>query len=149
MAELDNERDSLKKDKRTVVESTDHEGSSHVSDAAVAAGTNGEDSLVAEVSPDVAPAVEEFMEQAAQQNGIRGNSQLRQIALHISPQISFPPFAKGAAQGIGEASLQPHLLPVSRSITRGRFRCCEGIKFEDSNPAGQRFGDLADHRGLR
>jgi phospholipid/cholesterol/gamma-HCH transport system ATP-binding protein len=65
MAELDSDRDP--REKQRAVETTDHEESSHVSD-----GTTGsepaDESLVAEVSADVAPVIEEFMEQAAQQN---------------------------------------------------------------------------------
>src|SRR5665213_1293355 len=67
MAELDNERDPRKKNTRPV-EATDHEGSAHVSDTGGTELADGEVSLTAEVSADVAPAVEEFMEQAAQQN---------------------------------------------------------------------------------
>jgi len=68
MAEPDSDRDPQKRDKRATVESTDHEGSSHVSDVRAAEAADGEESLTAEVSADVSPVVEEFMEQAAQQN---------------------------------------------------------------------------------
>jgi len=52
--------DPGKKDKRDVVEATDGEGSEHLQDGATP--------LTADVSPEVSVAVEEFMEQAAQQN---------------------------------------------------------------------------------
>jgi phospholipid/cholesterol/gamma-HCH transport system ATP-binding protein len=54
--------DPLKKNKWDVVETTDSEGSEHVSDDA------SEVPLLDDVSADVAPVVEEFMDQAAQQN---------------------------------------------------------------------------------
>ena len=54
-------------DKRDVVEKSDAEGSRHVADSE--AGLPPEEvSLTADVSADVAPAVEEFMDQAKQQN---------------------------------------------------------------------------------
>lgn len=65
MAEQDSDRDL--RAKQRAVETTDHEESSHVSDRAAGSEHEGE-SLVTEVSPEVAPVVEEFMEQAAQQN---------------------------------------------------------------------------------
>ena len=55
------------RDKRDVVEKSDANGSSHISDSE--AGVPSEDvSLTVDVSSDVAPAVEEFMDQAKQQN---------------------------------------------------------------------------------
>jgi phospholipid/cholesterol/gamma-HCH transport system ATP-binding protein len=68
MAEMDKEIDPQKKDKRAVVESTDRDGSSHVSDTGAAEHADTSAPLIEEVSPNVAPVVEEFMEQAAQQN---------------------------------------------------------------------------------
>ena len=59
MAEWD-ELDRERPDKREVVVKSDIEGSAHVSDESA--------SLTSEVSAEVAPMVEEFMEQAAQQN---------------------------------------------------------------------------------
>src|SRR6185437_5273607 len=67
MAENDTEKDPRNKNTRPV-EATDHEGSAHVSDAGGTDQANGDDSLIAEVSAEVAPAVGEFMEQSAQQN---------------------------------------------------------------------------------
>ncbi len=61
------QQDPEKRDKRDVVEKTDDEGSAHISDGARGA-TDQSASLIADVSADVAPAVEEFMDQAAQQN---------------------------------------------------------------------------------
>ncbi len=61
MAEFDDESSvSEKKDKRDVVETSSQEGSEHVPDSA--------GSLTEDVSPEVAEAVGDFMEQAAQQN---------------------------------------------------------------------------------
>jgi phospholipid/cholesterol/gamma-HCH transport system ATP-binding protein len=68
MAEMDKEIDPQKRDKRAVVESTDRGGSSHVSDTGAAEHVDTSAPLIEEVSPNVAPVVEEFMEQAAQQN---------------------------------------------------------------------------------
>jgi phospholipid/cholesterol/gamma-HCH transport system ATP-binding protein len=55
-----NREPSRGRDKRNVVETSSYEGSEHVQDAAV--------SLTEDVSPEVAAAVGDFMEQAAQQN---------------------------------------------------------------------------------
>jgi phospholipid/cholesterol/gamma-HCH transport system ATP-binding protein len=56
------------RDKRSAIEKDDTEGSSHISDDRLELRTEPEDPLMADVSADVAPAVEEFMGQAAQQN---------------------------------------------------------------------------------
>lgn len=68
MMEPDKELEPLEQDKRASHETTDHEGSSHVSDAGATETADADTSLTAEVSADVSPVVEEFMEQAAQQN---------------------------------------------------------------------------------
>ncbi len=60
MAEWDDESNRENRDKRAVTERSDEDGSAHVSDESA--------SLIGDVSADVAPMVEEFMEQAAQQN---------------------------------------------------------------------------------
>lgn len=57
-----------KADKRDAVQKDDAENSEHVSDDQRQKDTDELAPLTAEVSPDVAPAVEEFMDQAAQQN---------------------------------------------------------------------------------
>jgi phospholipid/cholesterol/gamma-HCH transport system ATP-binding protein len=57
-----------KADKRDAVQKDDAENSEHVSDDQRQKDTEELAPLTAEVSPDVAPAVEEFMDQAAQQN---------------------------------------------------------------------------------
>ncbi|QHS53715.1 ATP-binding cassette domain-containing protein [Edaphobacter sp. 12200R-103] len=57
-----------KVDKRETVQKEDAEGSKHVSDDQSSANASELAPLTAEISADVAPAVEEFMEQAAQQN---------------------------------------------------------------------------------
>src|SRR3954451_7101280 len=58
-------KQSETRDKREVVEGNDGNGSSHISDSEI---SPEEVSLTADVSADVAPAVEEFMDQAKQQN---------------------------------------------------------------------------------
>lgn len=68
MAEQDSEKDPQQRDKRATVETTDREGSAHVSDDGGSEVADGGAPLIEEVSADVAPVVEEFMEQAAQQN---------------------------------------------------------------------------------
>lgn len=67
MQEDEQERDPRQKDKRPV-EANDEARSAHVSDEDTTGTPEEEESLTADVSPDVAPLVEEFMEQAAQQN---------------------------------------------------------------------------------
>ncbi|HMF65839.1 MAG TPA: ATP-binding cassette domain-containing protein, partial [Edaphobacter sp.] len=63
---MEQQPDTAKKDKRDVVVRNDLESSTHVSDAL--SQNNEETPLIEDVSPDVLPTVEEFMEQAAQQN---------------------------------------------------------------------------------
>ncbi len=58
---------SEKKDKRNVVETNDGEGAEHLSDGSMSSAV-ADSPLVADVSADVAPAIEEFIDQAAQQN---------------------------------------------------------------------------------
>jgi phospholipid/cholesterol/gamma-HCH transport system ATP-binding protein len=55
-------------DKRETVQKDDTEGSAHVSDDSVKRSANEQVPLTSEVSPEVSPVVEEFMDQAAQQN---------------------------------------------------------------------------------
>jgi phospholipid/cholesterol/gamma-HCH transport system ATP-binding protein len=55
-------------DKRETVQKDDTEGSEHVSDDRVKRSANEQVPLTSEVSPEVSPVVEEFMDQAAQQN---------------------------------------------------------------------------------
>jgi phospholipid/cholesterol/gamma-HCH transport system ATP-binding protein len=63
------EKISGKKEKPDVVEKSDGEGATHVSDDQVTQrSVKQEESLTADVSADVAPVVGEFMDQAAQQN---------------------------------------------------------------------------------
>ncbi len=61
------QQNPAKRDKRGAVEATDKDGSAHVSDDALDT-PEASASLTADVSDDVAPVVEEFMDQAAQQN---------------------------------------------------------------------------------
>ncbi|HTF61849.1 MAG TPA: ATP-binding cassette domain-containing protein [Edaphobacter sp.] len=56
------------RDKRNAVEKDDSNGSSHISDDRLEPRSEAETPLIADVSADVAPAVEEFIDQAAQQN---------------------------------------------------------------------------------
>jgi len=56
------------RDKREAIQKEDAEGSAHVSDDRLDPSSEPEAPLMAEVSADVAPVVEEFMDQAAQQN---------------------------------------------------------------------------------
>src|SRR5579864_7922347 len=60
------QQNPVKRDKREAVESTD--GSAHVADDATGTPYEASAPLIADVSDDVAPMVEEFMDQAAQQN---------------------------------------------------------------------------------
>jgi len=55
-------------DKRLAVQKDDIEGSAHISDNQLEPRPDASVPLLSEVSPEVAPAVEEFMDQAAQQN---------------------------------------------------------------------------------
>ena len=54
--------------RRDVIQKADTEGSEHVSDDRLAARPEADVPLISEISADVAPVVEEFMDQAAQQN---------------------------------------------------------------------------------
>jgi phospholipid/cholesterol/gamma-HCH transport system ATP-binding protein len=66
---MDPQKSPLLKDRHDVVQANDSEGSVHVSDDATTASTADSPlSLSMDVSADVAPAVEEFMGQAALQN---------------------------------------------------------------------------------
>src|SRR5437660_8218643 len=62
------DRSPSKSDKRDAVEKDDLEGSAHVSDDRLNSPEEATVSLTADVSADVATTVEEFMDQAAQQN---------------------------------------------------------------------------------
>jgi phospholipid/cholesterol/gamma-HCH transport system ATP-binding protein len=59
---------AMGRDKRSAVEKDDSEGSCHISDDRLEPRSEADAPLIADVSADVAPAVEEFMGQAAQQN---------------------------------------------------------------------------------
>jgi phospholipid/cholesterol/gamma-HCH transport system ATP-binding protein len=65
--ETGDRKDPQKHEKRSTVETSDADGSAHVSDDQLSP-FSGSDSLTADVSADVAPMVEEFMEQSAAQN---------------------------------------------------------------------------------
>lgn len=68
MTEPGRELEQQPRDKRATIETTDRTGSSHVSDLGAAEQADTSAPLIDEVSSDVAPVVEEFMQQAAQQN---------------------------------------------------------------------------------
>ena len=93
MAEPDSEREPQKRDKRAVVEATDHEGSLHVSDVGSAEAADGDTPLIADVSADVSPVVEEFMEQAAQQNEAAAEA-VADVKNKPGPYISFEHVSK-------------------------------------------------------
>jgi phospholipid/cholesterol/gamma-HCH transport system ATP-binding protein len=85
-----------KPDKREAVQKDDAEGSAHVSDDQWNVGADELAPLTAEVSADVAPAVEEFMEQAAQQNQAAATAEAvsEQDAKKSAPYISFENVSK-------------------------------------------------------
>src|SRR4051812_6190533 len=56
------------RDKRNAVAKGDSRGSSHISDDRLEPRSEAETPLIADASSDVAPALEEFMDQAAKQN---------------------------------------------------------------------------------
>ncbi|HEY2038851.1 MAG TPA: ATP-binding cassette domain-containing protein [Edaphobacter sp.] len=63
------EQDSpLERSRRDVIQKEDTEGSEHISDDRLEPRPEADVPLISEVSADVAPVVEEFMDQAAQQN---------------------------------------------------------------------------------
>ncbi len=81
------QHDPMKRDKRDVVERTDEEGSARVSDDAAEAADQAAP-LIADVSADVAPMVEEFMGQAAQQNEAAAEA-VPDVKNKPGPYISF------------------------------------------------------------
>jgi phospholipid/cholesterol/gamma-HCH transport system ATP-binding protein len=82
-------------DKRDVVHrDTDVEGAAHVSDDQLAPPPEASVPLTAEISPDVAPAVEEFMDQAAQQNEAAAESVSEDSNRRPLPYISFEHVSK-------------------------------------------------------
>ena len=78
---------SEKKDKRTVVETNDGEGAEHLSDASMSSAV-ADSPLVGDVSADVAPAIEEFIDQAAQQNEAAAEA-VPDVKNKPGPYISF------------------------------------------------------------
>lgn len=84
--------DTEKRDKQTVVESSDAKGSAHISDDQAAPSTD-ETSLTADVSPELAPAIEDFMDQAALQNEAAAEA-VQEVRNKPGPYISFEKVSK-------------------------------------------------------
>jgi len=80
-----------KRDKHDVVEKSDSEGSAHVSDDQAAPAADA--SLTADISPQLAPAVEDFMDQAAQQNEAAAEA-VQEVRNKPGPYISFDKVSK-------------------------------------------------------
>jgi phospholipid/cholesterol/gamma-HCH transport system ATP-binding protein len=110
-----------KADKRDAVQKDDAEGSEHVSDDQRSADAGELAPLTAEVSADVAPAVEEFMEQAAQQNQAAASAEdlPERDTKKILPYISFENVSK-AFNGV------PVLENVSFCVLPGETLCILG-----------------------
>ena len=110
-----------KPDKREAVQKDDAEGSAHVSDDQRNTGAGELAPLTAEVSADVAPAVEEFMEQAAQQNQAAAIADAlpEQDTKKIVPYISFENVSKSFS-GV------PVLENVSFCVLPGETLCILG-----------------------
>lgn len=110
--------EQVKTDKRDAVEKDDAEGSKHVSDDQFDALPPEQVPLIAEVSPEVAPAVEEFMDQAAQQNQAAVES-VPENQDKLAPYISFENVSKSFG---GTAVLQN----VSFCVLPGETLCILG-----------------------
>ncbi|HTH53024.1 MAG TPA: ATP-binding cassette domain-containing protein [Edaphobacter sp.] len=82
------------RDKRAAIEKDDADGSAHVSDDQLQTSSDSTVPLTAEVSPDVAPVVEEFMEQAAQQNESAVETADSKVSAKSAPYISFEHVSK-------------------------------------------------------
>lgn len=108
-----------KSDKRDSVQKDDAENSEHVSDDQRNADTGELAPLTAEVSPEVAPAVEEFMEQAAQQNQAAAAEVIPEHKDKPAPYISFENVSK-AFSGV------PVLQNVSFCVLPGETLCILG-----------------------
>lgn len=112
------EHAASKADKRDTVEKDDAEGSEHISDDQRDALPPEEAPLTAELSPEVAPAVEEFMDQAAQQNQAVAES-VPEYRDKPAPYISFENVSKSFS---GVAVLQN----VSFCVLPGETLCILG-----------------------
>jgi phospholipid/cholesterol/gamma-HCH transport system ATP-binding protein len=85
--------DSGKKDKHGVVEASDAEGSAHVSDDQAGRASSGESLQTSDVSVELSPAVEDFMDQAAQQNEAAAEA-VQEVRNKPGPYISFENVSK-------------------------------------------------------
>lgn len=110
-----------KADKRESVQKDDAEGSAHVSDDQSNADAGELAPLISEVSADIAPAVEEFMEQAAQQNQSAATAEevSERHAKKPVPYISFENVSK-SFNGV------PVLENVSFCVLPGETLCILG-----------------------
>ncbi len=107
--------DSAKRDKRDVVESKD--GDKHVSDDQAAVPAS--ESLTAEVSPDVAPTVGEFMEQAAHQNEAAAEA-VPDVKNKPGPYISFEHVYKSFGDFVVLEDVSFYVLPGETLCILGR-----------------------------
>jgi len=80
-------------DKRRAIERDDAEGSAHISDDQLGHSQDASVPLTAEVSSEVAPVVEEFMDQAAQQNASAAEA-VAEVRNKPGPYISFEHVSK-------------------------------------------------------
>jgi phospholipid/cholesterol/gamma-HCH transport system ATP-binding protein len=116
-AETDSTSSPRKADKRDSVETSDAEGSAHVSDDQMRPGD--ETPLTAEVSPDVSPMVEEFMEEAAQQNEAAADA-VPDVRNKPGSYISFEHVSKSFGQFIVLEDVSFCVLPGETLCILGR-----------------------------
>ncbi len=110
--------DPEKRDKQTVVESSDTEGSAHVSDDQAAPATD-ETSLTADVSPELSPAIEDFMDQAAQQNEAAAEA-VQEVRNKPGPYISFEKVSKSFGKVVVLQDVSFCVLPGETLCILGR-----------------------------
>ena len=110
--------DPEKRDKQTVVESSDAEGSAHVSDDQAAPAID-ETSLTADVSPELAPAIEDFMDQAAQQNEAAAEA-VQEVREKPGPYISFEKVSKSFGKVVVLQDVSFCVLPGETLCILGR-----------------------------
>ena len=108
------------RDKREIVETSDAEGSAHISDdQAGKSQTEEPPSLTSEVSSDVAPVVEEFMGQAAQQNEAAADA-LPDVRDKPGSYISFEHVSKSFGQFVVLEDVSFCVLPGETLCILGR-----------------------------
>ena len=113
----EHEKPVEKRDKRDTIERSDTEGSAHIADFQAAESSEGVP-LTADVSADVAPAVEEFMDQAKQQNAAAADA-VPDHKDQPGPYISFEHVYKS----FGDNAI---LEDVSFSVLPGETLCILG-----------------------